>query len=189
MVLLCDRYASQLRGVLSCFDRIIVSGTMTGLNYAEGMAAYLHTHHIRLFDYPRFAEPLRDEVRANAERVASENGIEIDFIRSKNAFRKEDRIHEVLTKRGDHPGLVHIFSAMEACPSYEPWHDKSTGTIRAQARRFCVTKTPNASTITSTSFTSSSASAIYVSLRGLLFACSFTATATTGWPISSGKKV
>jgi len=127
MVLLSERYASQIRGALSCFDRIVVSGTMTGLNYAEGMAAYLHTHHIRLFDYPRFAEPLRDEVRANAEHVASENGIEIDFIRSKNAFRKEDRIHEVLSKRGEHPGLVHIFSAMEACPSYEPWHDKNTG--------------------------------------------------------------
>ena len=29
-------------------------------------------------------------------------------------------------QRGDHPGLVHVISAMEACPSYEPWHDKQT---------------------------------------------------------------
>jgi len=32
----------------------------------------------------------------------------------------------VLAVRGDHPGLVHIISAMEACDSYKPWHDKQT---------------------------------------------------------------
>jgi hypothetical protein len=30
----------------------------------------------------------------------------------------------VLEQRGDRPGLVHVLSAMEACPSYRPWHDK-----------------------------------------------------------------
>ena len=29
-----------------------------------------------------------------------------------------------LKDRGDHPGLVHVLSAMEACDAYEPWHDK-----------------------------------------------------------------
>ena len=33
----------------------------------------------------------------------------------------------VLKDRGDQPGLVHIISAMEACESYRPWHDKQTG--------------------------------------------------------------
>jgi hypothetical protein len=32
----------------------------------------------------------------------------------------------VLRQRGDHPGLVHIISAMEACDAYKPWHDKQT---------------------------------------------------------------
>jgi hypothetical protein len=26
-----------------------------------------------------------------------------------------------------HPGLVHVISAMEACQSYKPWHDKRSG--------------------------------------------------------------
>src|SRR5580700_4594939 len=124
---LVTRYASRIRGVISCFDRIIVSGTLAGLNYPEGMAAYLRAHNIRIFDYPHFAEPLRDELRTNAERIAEQNSLEIEFIRSKGSFRKEDRVREVLGKRGDHPGLVHIFSAMETCPSYEPWHNKNSG--------------------------------------------------------------
>jgi hypothetical protein len=34
---------------------------------------------------------------------------------------------QLLAPRGDHPGLVHIFSAMEPCPSVKPWHDKGSG--------------------------------------------------------------
>ena len=33
---------------------------------------------------------------------------------------------EVLKRRGEHPGLVHVISAMEACGAYQPWHDKQT---------------------------------------------------------------
>lgn len=127
MVLLTERYAKQIRGVLSCYDRVVIMGTLPGVCFAEGMAAHLRVRGIRLFDYPRFAEPLRDEIRENAERLAQEHGIEIEYIRSTRAFRKEDRIHAILAARGEHPGLVHIFSAMEPCAAFTPWHDKATG--------------------------------------------------------------
>ncbi len=127
MTLLTERYAAQIAGVLSCFDRIVITGTLPGVCYAVGMATYLHAHGIRVFDYPRFAEPLRDEIRQNAEQIARENGLEIEFIRSVHAFRKEDRIRTILQQRGNQPGLVHIFSAMEPCPAFTPWHDKATG--------------------------------------------------------------
>lgn len=135
MVPLTERYAAQIHGVLSCFDRLVITGTLPGVCYADGMSAHLRSLGVRLFDYPRFAEPMRDEIRQNAERVAQENSLTIDFIRSKGAFRKESRIQEILQKRGDHPGLVHIFSAMEACPSFEPWHDKQTGRTFLRGRQ------------------------------------------------------
>ena len=125
MASLVDRYHDKIAGVLSCWDRVVIRGTLPGLCYAGGMTSYLNAQHIRIFDYPRFAEPLRDAVRANAEKLAAKAGIEIEFMR-KSSSRKEARIKEVLTRRGHHPGLVHILSAMEACPSYRPWHDKQT---------------------------------------------------------------
>lgn len=67
------------------------------------------------FDYPQFAQVLRNKVRDNSERIAQENGVEIEFIRKLNAFRKEARIEDIIKERGEQPGLVHIFSAMEAC--------------------------------------------------------------------------
>jgi hypothetical protein len=90
------------------------------------MASRLYQKQVRLFDYPRFAEPFRDQIRENAERLAAEHGLEIEYIRKRN-FRKEDRIKEVLAKRGDKPGLIWIFSAMEPCSTFKPWHDKRSG--------------------------------------------------------------
>lgn len=66
-------------------------------------------------------------IRAQAERVAAEAGIEVEYIKKPKGCHKEDRIREILTERGDHPGLVHVFSVMELCSSYRPWHDKRTG--------------------------------------------------------------
>ena len=125
MASLVERHRDKIRGVVSCFDRVILQGTLPGLCFAEGMTSYLKAHGIRIFDYARFAEPLRDEIRSNAERLAQDNGIEIEFLR-KATVRKETRIKEILAQRGDHPGLVHILSVMEACPSYKPWYDKAT---------------------------------------------------------------
>lgn len=124
---LLERHKDEIAGVLNCYDRLIMTGTIPGFCFAEGMTAYIKSQGIRIFDYfVKFAQPLRDAIRQNAETLAKENGLEIEFIRKKN-FRKEKRVKEILQKRGMQPGLVHIFSAMETCTSYQPWHDKKTG--------------------------------------------------------------
>jgi hypothetical protein len=125
MALLTETYADKIVGALSCFDRVILTGTSVDLAYPDAMVKTLRNGGFRIFDYARFAEPLRDEVRANAEKVAAEHGLTIEYIQRKN-FRKEERVKTILRERGHHPGLVHIFSAMEPCRSYRPWHDKKT---------------------------------------------------------------
>ena len=126
MELLTERYAKQIAGVLSCYDRMIVQGTLPVFCYADGMTRYLTARRIRIFDFTQFAKPLTDAIKANAEALATENGLSIDYVRKKN-FRKEDKIKAVLRERGRHPGLVWIFSALEPCTTYQPWHDKNSG--------------------------------------------------------------
>jgi hypothetical protein len=121
-----ERYADKIVGVISSFDRVVITGTILDICYADAMSRHLRSKSIRIFDYTRFAEPLREEIRKNAEEIAADSGLEIEFIRSKN-FRQDDRIDEIIARRGNHPGLVHIFSVMERCPSFKPWHDKATG--------------------------------------------------------------
>jgi hypothetical protein len=120
--LLTEKYENKIQGVVECYDRILISGNLQPLCYAKGMTKYLYDHDIRIFDYAKFAEPLRELIRANMQAIAQENKISIEFVN--HQMRKEERVQEILQERGDEPGLVHILSAMERCPSYQPWHDK-----------------------------------------------------------------
>ena len=124
--LLTERHKEQITGELSCFDRVLLFGTLPKICYAEGMTSYMYERKMRIFDYPKFAEPFRNQLRENAEALAKENGIEIEFVRQRNV-RKEDLVKAAIAKRGEHTGLVCILSAMEPCSSYQPWHNKSTG--------------------------------------------------------------
>ena len=89
--LLTERYRGRLAGVLSCYDRIIVTGTLPGACYAKGMTGFLSARQIRIFDYARFAEPLRDRVRERATELANTSGVIIEHI-AKNHLRKADKI-------------------------------------------------------------------------------------------------
>jgi hypothetical protein len=124
--LITEKYQEKIHGVLHCYDRVVISGNLQPLCYAKGMTKYLYTQQIRIFDYTQFAEPLRDLIRANAQTIAEEKGLVIEFISKKDDFRKEERVKEIIESRGNYPGLVHIFSAMEGCQAYRPWHDKQT---------------------------------------------------------------
>jgi DNA-binding MarR family transcriptional regulator len=123
---LTERYEDRIAGVLSCYDRVVITGTVPVICYAEGMTRFLYAKGIRIFDYPQFAQTLRDRVRDGAASLAATAGISIEHI-AKSHIRKEEVVARVLAQRGDHPGLVHILSAMEACDSYRPWHDKPSG--------------------------------------------------------------
>ena len=39
--LVTERYRERLAGVLSCYDRMIVTGTLPGACYAKGMTGFL----------------------------------------------------------------------------------------------------------------------------------------------------
>jgi hypothetical protein len=123
---LSERYGASMHGVLSCYDRIIIAGTLPGACFADGMTSFLHSRGIRIFDYVRFAEPLRERIRQRAQEVCAAASVQIEHVNNSRT-RKEELVQRVLRSRGDAPGLVHVISAMEACPSYEPWYDKASG--------------------------------------------------------------
>jgi hypothetical protein len=84
MELLNEKYKDKVLGTIGCFDRVIVMGTLPGLCYPKGMTCYLNHHKVRIFDYPKFAQPYRDAIRENAKNFAREYGIKIHHIRNPN---------------------------------------------------------------------------------------------------------
>ena len=63
-----DRYRDRLHGVLNRYDRIVITGTVPGVCYAQGMTAFLKAQHI--FDYAQFAAALRECIRSTAQALA-----------------------------------------------------------------------------------------------------------------------
>jgi hypothetical protein len=56
---LTERYKADLLGVLSCFDRIVITGTLPGACFAQGMTSYLYSRHILINDYQRHLRRFR----------------------------------------------------------------------------------------------------------------------------------
>lgn len=125
--MLTNRYASRIRGILSCLDRVLITGTLPDICHARALTRELTRRGLRIFDFTEFAKSLTATISEQATRLAEENGLTIEYIRRIKSFRKEDRVHDVLAQRGTHPGLVHIFSALETCTTFKPAYDKRAG--------------------------------------------------------------
>ena len=125
-MLLTERYEREISGKLGCYDRVIIRGTPGIFAYADGMSSFFYTHNYRIFDYSNIFKPVTDDIISNIKLMAEQNGVEIEYVRKAGSFRKEDKVAKELEKRGSKPGLVHIFSQLELCNTYDPWHDKQT---------------------------------------------------------------
>jgi hypothetical protein len=131
---LTERYAGHIAGVLSCYDRILITGTLPNVCFAGGMTSFLYRKGIRIFDYTKFAEPLREQIREQAHAIAAKAGVTIQHI-AKSHVRKEEVVAKILAERGTHPGLVHVISAMEGCDTYKPRLDKKANTLALRPDR------------------------------------------------------
>jgi len=85
---LTERYREPMTAVVSCYDRIVMTGTLPGACYACGMASFLYSRGVRIFDYARFAEPLRVRIRVRAQAVCAEAGIQIERINTPHIREK-----------------------------------------------------------------------------------------------------
>ena len=75
-----ERHRGMIQGGISCFDRVAITGPLPDIGIpgqwrlASGISKGL------LKDCPRRAEPIRDEIRVQAERLAEETGLSIEVI-------------------------------------------------------------------------------------------------------------
>jgi hypothetical protein len=55
---------------LSCYDRVVVTGTLPTVYYDKGMTGFLYASGVRIFDYPGFPQTLRERVRDGAAQLS-----------------------------------------------------------------------------------------------------------------------
>lgn len=122
---LTERYADQIAFTLSCFDRMVLSGTLVDFGHAGAATHELYRRQLRIFDFPQFVRGLRDRLCRDVEALAVAQGLRIAFVASAKTS-KEALIQRCLATRGTAPGLVQILSVMEECIAFKPWHEKGT---------------------------------------------------------------
>ena len=134
---LIEAHKDKIAGVLSCYDRVLINGVAgahgCSFGYAGGMGCFFNLNHFKTFDFADKFKPVTAAIIANAENIAGSNGIQVEYIRSPKAFRKEDKIREIVEKRGMAEGLVHIFSELEINTTYKPWYNRESGTYCFQS--------------------------------------------------------
>lgn len=125
-MMLTERYKEEIAGEIGCFDRIIIRGTPGLFAYAKGMTSFFYAREWKIFDFANVFKPITDGIIKNIQQISENNGVEVEYVRKVGLFRKEDKIAKILETRGTKPGLVHIFSQLELCNTYDPWHDKQS---------------------------------------------------------------
>ena len=79
----------RIVGVSSSYDRIVITGTLPTVRYAEGMTRFLYASGIRIFDYRAFDQRLRDRVRDGVATLAA-TGATIEHL-AKSHIRQDIR--------------------------------------------------------------------------------------------------
>jgi len=125
--MITETYADIIDGIINCYDRINIKCTPGSFGYPDGMAMFFSQISSRCFDFHKVFTPVTEAIKKNAERIATENGMEIEYINSVKAFRKDDKIADIIETRGEGEGLVKIYSQLETFKTYKPWTDKQTG--------------------------------------------------------------
>ncbi len=84
------RHQADVAGMVSCFGRVVLTGSVPDIGHARAMESWLRLHQVWLADYPRWAEPMREETRDNAMKVAADTGLRIELIRKEDRVKRED---------------------------------------------------------------------------------------------------
>lgn len=86
---LFERYSDRIVGVLSCDDRIVITGTLSRSCHTAGMTRFLKARQICFFDFPRPSALRRAVARghsSSAEQLSATQGVRIKYIAKVHMF-------------------------------------------------------------------------------------------------------
>jgi hypothetical protein len=129
--LLTERYAREIKGVLHCFDRLVLFGTYKAIGWPGAIGQHLHTRGVKLLEYQKdYANALRLEMTQRVKAVAAAEGLTV--IQVNASQRKEAVVEAILARRGRREGIVCILGAMERCRCYKVGKDHASGFLQLQ---------------------------------------------------------
>jgi hypothetical protein len=111
------RFASEIKGVLSGFDRLRLRGTIRWLASPRGLGTFMNSHRILLKDFKGWAQGLTDRIHRATEELAEHCGRPLLYLRD-GRERKETRAGKIAAEDGVTEGLVTVFKCVEPCHTF-----------------------------------------------------------------------
>jgi hypothetical protein len=112
------KYARQVAGVLSGFDRLVLRGSLRRISYEFGMMGYLWANQVRLTEFGKHAQEVSEAVKTASLREASETQRPIQYLTSSRT-NKEEVARAIAERDGVRDGLVCVLTCVEPCLSYD----------------------------------------------------------------------
>jgi len=107
-----QKHQSQVIGVLSGFDRLMVRGMIRQVGYAEGMQRFLNARGILLKDFGEYAEATSNQVKQASVAVAERAGRPVQYLAS-SRVRKDELAREIAKRDAIDDGLICVFKTIE----------------------------------------------------------------------------
>lgn len=107
-----QKHRSDVIGVLSGFDRLVVRGTVRPVSYADGMSRFLSVRGILLKDFGAYAEATSNLVKQASLAVAERAGRPVQYLASPKV-RKDELAREIAQRDAIDDGLICVLTAVE----------------------------------------------------------------------------
>jgi hypothetical protein len=124
-----EKYAEQINGVLTGFDRLVFRGSLWRLNYgrydsslkamvATGMEEYLWQNKILFKNYQDYVKRVSERLKKATLEPFEKQKIPVIFLRNPSAD-KNQVAREIASEKGVTSGLVCAISTLEPSPTFE----------------------------------------------------------------------
>ena len=133
-----DRYAADVLGMLSGFDRLRLRGTLRRIANGHGMATYLGDRHVLLKDFGEYVQDATTRVKQATEAVAAAQGRPVVYL-ARPSDDKEALARAIAARDGIETGLICVLKSVELCWSFDIHRNRATKQLDlVPARRKCL---------------------------------------------------
>jgi hypothetical protein len=119
------RHESDVKGVLSGFDRVRFRGTLRLIANLRGLSRWLSYHRVLYKSFKDFAMGLTDTIQEATQQLATDCGRPLQYLPS-SSIRKEDIAKDIARSDGITSGLVCVLTAVEPCKTFTVGPNRDT---------------------------------------------------------------
>jgi len=129
------KHTSKIKGVLSCFDRVIMRGYLP-ICHPRGLAGWMYDRRVRVRDFKTFAPAIAARLLNHAKEMAAKAGRPYAFHAKRQD--KEELARQMARRDRITEGLVCVFSCLETCRTFRLKFGEGRPMLHADLRRCTV---------------------------------------------------